>query len=431
MGDQADARSGPRGIAGIPKESHAGLRKKQATIALSDIPRVGPGTPAGEWFRRYWLAVGTSKDLREIPLAIKVLDEQLVLFRDRQGRPGLLALHCAHRGSSLEYGDIEENGIRCAYHGWLFDVSGTCLEQPTEPTESMFTHKVKQLSYPVRELGGLIFAYLGPDPGVPPPLPKYSPLMDCGGQRQIEPTRYFDYNWLNFYENAVDPAHICVLHRHSGYGEQTWGDKFFSYEDMPSFDPIETEYGMKIVMRKPGPAPATEVIDEMSVAFPGIVQVGDTEFVHAKVDQEVLLKEGSHCEHTMFLTPNDDDHFMLFTVNYYIGPNPDFFAKLDLMRQREFPKQELKPYDRRKYMPYRGNIRQEDIVTQSTQGLLGERHEHLASSDRGVIMLRKLLQEAIKMVSAGGRPKGIVPSEKADDIVRLDSFVGIRPAIQT
>jgi phenylpropionate dioxygenase-like ring-hydroxylating dioxygenase large terminal subunit len=409
-----------------PRESHHGSKRRRETVVLSDIPHIGPGTPAGQWFRRYWLAVGTTEDLRDIPQRIKILGEELVLFRDRKGRPGLLALHCAHRGSSLEYGDIQEHGIRCAYHGWLFDIDGNCLEQPAEPDGSSFSRKVKQPSYPVRELGGLIFAYLGSDPAAGPPLPNYSPLMDHGGQRQIEPTRQLDYNWFNFYENAVDPAHICVLHRHSGYGEQTWGDKFFSYDDMPSFDPVETKYGMKVVMRKPGPAPGTEIIDEMSVAFPAVVQLGDTEFVHAKVDPAVLVREGSHCEHTLFLTPNDDEHFTLFTVNSYTGPDADFFDKLEQMRKRELPKQEVKPYDRRKFMPYRGNIRREDIVTQGTQGLLGEREEHLGVSDRGVIMLRRLILEAIETVLAGGEPKGILPKEKADEIIYLDSFVGIR-----
>lgn len=403
-----------------------GLKRKHPTVTLADIPHVGPGTPAGEWFRRYWLAVATSEDLRDLPVGLRVLGEELVLFRDRKGRPGLLGLHCAHRGSSLEYGDIEEEGIRCAYHGWLYDVTGSCLEQPAEPKGRSFARKVKQPSYPVRELGGLIFAHLGPNPNHPPPLPNYSPLIDRGGQRQIEPTRTFDYNWFNFYENAVDPAHICILHRHSGYGEQTWGDKFFSYDDMPSFDPIETDYGIKVVMRKSGPTADTEIIDEMSVAFPSIVQVGDTEFVHAKVEPEVVLREGSHCDHTMFITPNDDEHFMLFTVNYYTGRDPDFFAKLDSMRKREIPKQEVKDYDRRHYMPYRGNIRQEDIMTQSTQGLLGEREEHLGQSDRGVIMLRRLVQEAIETVLRDGRPKGILPKERENEIIRLDSCVGIR-----
>ncbi|HEY6199344.1 MAG TPA: Rieske 2Fe-2S domain-containing protein, partial [Candidatus Binatia bacterium] len=261
--------------------------RKLKQVSLADIPRVGPGTPAGEWLRKYWLAVSAAEELHDIPKAVKVLDEELVLFRDLNGRLGLVGLHCPHRGTSLEYGDVEDRGIRCPYHGWLFDVSGQCLEQPAEPKDSVFCQKVKHLSYPVQELGGLIFAYLGPQPA--PPLPRYSCLVDRGGMRQIEPVRANDYNWFNFFENSADPCHICILHRHTGYGEQSWGDQFFSYTDMPDFQFAETEYGFKVVMTKPGPSAGTEFVDTMSLALPSIIQVGDTEFVHAKVDAVKLM----------------------------------------------------------------------------------------------------------------------------------------------
>ena len=401
-------------------------KKRRTRITVADIPRVGLGTPAGEWFRRYWLVVGTAAELHDIPQAINVLGEELVLFRDPASRLGLVGLHCPHRGTSLEYGDIDDRGIRCPYHGWLYDVSGNCLEQPAEPKESTFYQKVKHLSYPVRELGGFIFAYMGPDRDNPPPLPKYSPLIDRGGQRQIEPVRHLDYNWFNFYENSADPTHVCILHRHGGYGEQTWGNYFFSYDDMPAFEPVETDYGMKIVMTKPGRSPDTEFVDEMSLAFPSIIQIGDTEFVHARVDAAAVMKKGSHCEHMLFLTPNDDDHFTIYTVNYYTGPDQDFFEKLTQMRKSEVPRQKEKVYDQRKYMPFRGNIRQEDTMTQGTQGFLGEREERLGNADRGVIMFRRLVCDAIETVRHGGSPKGVIPPERADELVRIDSFVGVR-----
>ena len=116
----------------------AGQRKSQPTIkplSFGDLPHVGRGTPAGEWFRRHWLVAGTTAELRDIPLAVKILGEELVLFRDDKGEIGLLGLHCPHRGASLEYGDIENGGLRCPYHGWLFDVGGHCLDMPAEPRE--------------------------------------------------------------------------------------------------------------------------------------------------------------------------------------------------------------------------------------------------------------------------------------------------------
>jgi phenylpropionate dioxygenase-like ring-hydroxylating dioxygenase large terminal subunit len=400
-------------------------KRKSRGVTVADIPRVGPGTPAGEWFRRYWVAVGTTQELYDIPQAVKVLGEDLVLFRDRSGKIGLLGEHCPHRGASLEYGDIEDGGLRCPYHGWLFDVSGQCLEMPAEPRDNKFCQKVKHLSYPVKELGGLIFAYLGPD-RTKPPLPNYAPLVDRGSQWQIEPVRHADYNWFNFFENSADPAHVCILHRHAGYGQQSWGNQFFSYTEMPHFEFVEMNYGMKVVMTKPGPELGTEFVDEMSLALPSIVQVGDTEFVHAKVDAAALVKEGSQCEHWMFVTPNDDEHFMLFTADNYKGPEANFFAKLKALREKETPVQEVKPYDKRKYMPYKGNVRKEDLATQGTQGLLGERGEQLGVSDRGVIKFRKIVMDAMETAWNGGTPKGIVDKKQANELYRLDTQVGVR-----
>jgi phenylpropionate dioxygenase-like ring-hydroxylating dioxygenase large terminal subunit len=401
--------------------------KSTRKVRLGDIPHVGAGTPAGTWFRRYWIVVGTARDLYDIPQAVKVLGEDLVLFRDSAGQIGLLGEHCPHRGSSLEYGDIEDGGLRCPYHGWLFDIHGQCLEMPAEPRDSKFCQKVKHVSYPVRELGGLIFAYMGPASSSPPPLPNYSPLLDRGGQRQIEPVRHCAYNWFNFFENSADPAHVCVLHRNAGYGQQSWGNHFFSYQDMPQVEFVEMDYGMKVVMTKPGPQPGTEFVDEMSLALPSIIQVGDTEFVHAKMNAASLIKAGSQCEHMLFLTPNDDEHFMIFTADNYTGPVKYFFERLKEMRAEEAPMQEVKPYDRRKYMPYKGNIRQEDLVTQGTQGLLGERQEQLGVSDRGVIKFRKIVLNAIETALCGERPKGVLTTTNAADVYRLDTQVGVRP----
>jgi hypothetical protein len=195
---------------------------------------------------------------------------------------------------------------------------------------------------------------------------------------------------------------------------------------MPHVEFVEMNYGMKVVMTKPGPTPGTEFVDEMSLALPSIIQVGDTEFVHAKLDAASLIQEGSQCEHILFLTPNDDDHFMIFTADNYIGPEQNFFERLKQMRAKEKPVEEVKPYDKRKFMPYKGNIRQEDLVTQGTQGLLGERDEQLGVSDRGVIKFRKIVLDAIETALSGKTPKGVVAREKAGEVYRLDTQVGVR-----
>jgi phthalate 4,5-dioxygenase len=396
---------------------------KRSEISLSDLCRVGRGTPAGDWFRHYWMVVGTTRELQDIPRAIRVLGEDLVLFRDEHGRIGLLGLHCPHRASSLEYGDIENGGIRCPYHGWLFDVSGQCLEQPAEPEGSNFCRKVKHLSYPVRELGGLIFAYMGPDQNSHPPLPQYKALTDPMGQRSLEATREYEYNWFNFIENGADPVHFSILHR-ADPDDGTWRSWFFNLKDVPPFDAVETSYGMKVISRKPGPTPETEYVDEKSFALPSILQIGDTEFTHFKKPKEALA-DGSHNAHFMFVTPNDDDHFTLFTVNHYTGPDPDFFHKLAPSR-RIVPNMEKKLHDKRKHSPFRGSVRSEDIMSQSTQGTIAERKEQLASSDKGVILLRKIILNAIQTVREGRVPKGVPLREVPDNLIDIDSFTGIR-----
>lgn len=397
--------------------------KRLKKITLADIPYVGRATPTGEWFRRYWMVVGTTRDLYDIPQAIKVLGEELVLFRDQTGHLGLIGKHCSHRGASLEYGDIEAGGIRCAYHGWLFNVHGQCLEMPAEPKDSKFSEKVKHLSYPVQEQGGLIFAYLGPDQDNPPPLPRYKALADSAGQRSLEATRVYDYNWFNFIENGADPVHFSTLHR-ADPNDGTWRSWFFNFKDIPLFDAVETSYGMKVVSRKPGPTANTEYVDEKSFALPSILQIGDTEFTHFKQPREAL-SVGSHNAHFMFVTPNDDDSFTLFTVNHYTGSDPEFFQKLAPSRKLE-TKTEKKAYDQRKHSPFRGSVRTEDIACQGTQPLLDRRGEQLATSDKGVILIRKIILNGIRAVQENRTPKGVLRRQHAHELVTIDSFTGVR-----
>ena len=392
-------------------------------VTLADIPHVGRGTPAGEWFRRYWLVVGTTAELHDIPQPVTVLGEELVLFRDQAGELGLIGKHCPHRGSSLEYGEIEDGGIRCAYHGWLFNVHGQCLEMPAEPKDSKFPEKVKHASYPVREQGEFIFAYLGPHQADPPPLPRYKALADGTGQSSLEATRIYDYNWFNFIENGADPVHFSILHR-ADPNDGTWRSWFFNFKDIPPFDAVETAYGMKVISRKPGPTAETEYVDEKSFALPSILQIGDTEFTHFKKPR-AALSAGSHNEHFMFVTPNDDYSFTLFTVNHYTGADPEFFKKLSPSRKLE-AKAERKAYDRREYSPFRGNVRTEDIACQGTQPLLDQRKEQLATSDKGVILIRKIILNAIQAVQENRAPKGVSQPGEASEFVTIDSFTGLR-----
>src|SRR5258706_1232187 len=148
------------------------------------IARVGAGTPAGETLRKYWLPVGFSHEIdAQAPKLVRWLGEELLLFRDQFGRVGLTQPNCPHRGTSLDYGWIEAGGIRCCYHGWVFDVHGRCLEQPGEPADRNFKDKIRLKAYPARELGGMIWAYIGT--GERPELPNYHFLVCNDGMRKI------------------------------------------------------------------------------------------------------------------------------------------------------------------------------------------------------------------------------------------------------
>src|SRR3989442_7637817 len=152
------------------------MNRERAMLSTEEnelLTRTGPGTPGGDLFRRYWQPAGLSEELPVggAPVPVRLLGEDLVLFGNDQGRPGLLGIHCSNRGADLSYGRLEDGGLRCIYHGWLYDIHGRCLEQPGEPAGSTFHEKIRHRSYPCLEAGGMILAYLGP--GQPPLLPNY------------------------------------------------------------------------------------------------------------------------------------------------------------------------------------------------------------------------------------------------------------------
>ena len=190
------------------------------------LTRVGPGKPAGELLRRYWMPAALSEELtgpRPV-VPVTLLGERLVLFRDDDGELGLIQRHCPHRGADLCYGRLEDGGLRCVFHGWLFDRAGRCVEQPAEPEGSRMHAQIRARSYPLMERNGIIFAYLGPDD--PPPLPP----LDCFVAQDSHVFAFkglWHCNWLQALEVGIDPAHASFLHRFlvdddpdSSYGRQ-------------------------------------------------------------------------------------------------------------------------------------------------------------------------------------------------------------------
>ncbi len=182
------------------------------------LTRVGPGTPMGNVFRRYWIMAGISREIPEPdspPVRVRLLGEDLVMFRDTSGRVGLIAEKCAHRRASLFYGRNEEGGLRCIYHGWKYDTAGRILDTPAEPAESMIRHHVTQVAYPCVEVNGMIMTYMGPRERQPL-LPNFEWLTAPAEQVWVGDKYWNENNWLQSVEGDCDSSHINYLHRNAG-----------------------------------------------------------------------------------------------------------------------------------------------------------------------------------------------------------------------
>ena len=365
------------------------------------LTRVGPGTPGGELMRRYWHPIAVAGELTpERPTKfVRVLGEDLVLFLDKSGRLGLLADHCSHRSASLLYGRVEERGIACAYHGWLYDTQGNILETPPERLERAgeivqklgaplardtsnhaIMKSVKQTAYPVQRFLGLIWAYLGPQPA--PLLPRYDTLMRKDGHRTIDIHPQLDCNWFQAMENSADPAHLQVLHqefsaqRHGGPPKST--TRGFT-DDVESFEFYRLPFGlMKKRQYKNG------MLDEHPLIFPNILRQGPS---------------------TQIRVPIDDEHTYHVHVMFY--PTPDG----SVVDETEPPVSYIEPYknpaDRLHPFAHFDNrsILAQDHMAWETQGPIANRTaEHLSYSDRGVVLLRRMLKEQIEQVQMGLDP---------------------------
>jgi phthalate 4,5-dioxygenase len=226
------------------------------------LTKSGPGTDAGEVMRRYWQPAALTDELagKRPVVPVKLLGEDLVLFRDSDGELGLIARGCPHRGADLCYGRLEDNGLRCPFHGWHFNRNGQCVEQPGEPAGSRMHERIQTTSYPVVEKNGIIFAYMGP--GEPPAFPNF----DCFRAPETHVFAFkglWECNWLQAMEVGIDPAHASFLHRFlqdedpaDSYGKQFRDNaadtnipmtKLLRDYPRPDITVEETDYGMRII----------------------------------------------------------------------------------------------------------------------------------------------------------------------------------------
>jgi nitrite reductase/ring-hydroxylating ferredoxin subunit len=398
------------------------------------LTRVGPGTPMGNLLRRYWTPALLSTEIPGAdgtPIRVRILGEDLVAFRNSEGKVGLFVQACPHRGASIFFGRNEETGLRCVYHGWKFDVTGACVDMPSEPAESNFKTKVRIRAYPTIEAGGIVWAYMGPPENRPP-------FRDFIGEN-LTPDQWSarkmisDCNWVQGLEGNLDTAHISFLHR-------ALAD--FALEPDDTDRPGYPSDVTTTVIRGRDRAPEIEVEDTWyGFRYAGLrrTPAGHT---HARVT-DFIMPFGCYIstvpvggDNLLMMVPIDDDHFfrMSFTTKQAV-PIPgrgDFAASAQGAGARPIGGPPASPFPERpslaneyfidreaqknvSYTGIRGIPQQDMAVTESMGPIYDRSHEHLGRTDAAVIRMRRMLIKAAKDLDAGIEPPALnasMPFEK-------------------
>lgn len=351
------------------------------------LTRVGPGTPTGKVMRRYWWPVGFSETLKDRPEPVRILGEDLILFRDGSGKTGLIDRRCPHRGASLELGRVEQDGIRCCYHGWKFGADGRCLDMPAEPANSPLVDEVRQTAYPTEEAAGLIFAYLGPQPA--PPLPHYDLLFRTDCTRVVG--AFVEHcNWMQRAENAVDQMHSTVLHA-TVYPEIAL--------QRPTVEWERQWYGVRAAFEVPGR------------------QAKISHFLFPSNSRYFGARVNDLPSHIMrFRVPTDD----VSTKTFYIRAR-EAHGEAETVTCNGVQERPRGVYERVEDGFWNLASREQDRAAQESQGLIADRtRETLGTSDRGVIMFRRMLTEAIEAVERGEDPPGVV-RQPSNELITFDA----------
>ena len=363
------------------------------------LTQVGPGTPGGELLRRYWHPIAAVGELTaEAPKKrVGILGENLVLYRDGRGRLGLVEEHCPHRSASLYYGFVEDDGLRCAYHGWKFDCTGACLDMPFEPDDTPLLKSVRAKTYVVEELSGLVFAYLGPDPV--PLLPHYEVLVRKDIERKIYILPELEANWLQIMENSVDPSHTHFLH---GRNMQIQGI------DEGSFHNREiAEIDFVVVKEKTwGGIIKKRVYDDETVGEnPG----------HPVIFPNMLLLPPHPSFMMHFRMPVDDTHTQIFRCQY--TPSEDGAE----VKQPDVPIEYTASFKDDDGSYHMSTFGSQDAMAWETQGSVTDRsRENLGKGDRGVACFRRLLREQIERVENGEDPVGVIRDPALNDMIAIE-----------
>ncbi len=378
------------------------------------LTRTGRGSPAGGLLRGYWQPAALSEELNgDRPVAaVRLLGEDLVLFRNGDGKPALIGRACPHRGVDLAYGRCEDGGLRCPFHGWLFSSDGSCLEQPAEPEGSNFHTRIRQLSYPCVEQNGMVFAWLGE--GAPPSLPSY----DCFAA----PAEYsfafkglIEANWLQALEVGIDPAHASFLHRFfedddpdEGYGQQFRDatddipvTRLLRENVRPHIETEETGYGLRIFARRDLGNAGTHV-RVTNFAFPNAIVIPMS--AEMTITQWHVPVSDTECYWYALFTGFERtvDRDAMRAQRLELFDLPDYRPRRNRSNGWGFDPAEQKT---RTYTGMGNDINVHDNWAVESPGPVFDRsQEHLGTTDKGIIAGRRLLMAAIDAVAAGDTP---------------------------
>ncbi len=383
------------------------------------LTQTGPGTPMGDLFRQYWLPALLAEELPENdspPVRVKLLSERLVAFRDSEGRYGLIDEFCAHRGVSLWFGRNEEAGLRCPYHGWKYDVTGQCIDVPSEPEESGFRAKIKLRSYPLVKIGDVLWTHMG-DPDNPPAQPEWE-FAHVPADQTFTSKRWQESNWLQAMEGGIDSSHVSWLHSGGLKSDPLFqgakGNLYNLADRKPFFEVVGSDGGLFIGARRD--------------AEEGHYYWRITPWVLPNFT--MIPPRGDHPVHGHFWAPIDDENCWAYSYDYHpVRPLTD--DEVQAMRDGHGVHNEYVPgtyrplqnkdndylMDRaaqRRGDTYSGvkGIAMQDASLQESMGPIVDRtKENLVSTDNGIIMARQRLRKAVVALRDHGvTPPGVDPA---------------------
>jgi len=404
------------------------------------VTLTGAGTPGGQLLRQYWQPAALVEELPDArPLIpVRLMGEDLLLFRDQEGNYGLTGRHCPHRGADLTFGRLEDGGLRCPFHGWLYDVNGACLQQPAEPAGSNFHTKVHLKSYPCREINGVVFAYMGG--GEAPAIPEFDCFV-APNSHTFAFKGYVDCNWLQIMEVGIDPSHASFLHRffedpdpNENYGRQfqfqTEEDgipitKLMRDFDCPEIEYEETEYGLRIfALRRLNDNQMHVRVTNMFYPNVAVIPMSNDMMLtqwHVPISD---TQSWWYAIFTSFEGEVDKEHMRRDRLQLYTVP--DYKPRTNKSNNYGFDAEEQKSST---YTGMGTDINVHDQWAVESLGPIQDRTaEHLGTADKAIIANRRILMKAIEDVRAGRDPIMTVNQGNAADFrgpVSIDTVASV------